>query len=68
MSYKEKIVDTETGEETWRDYSAAEIKAVQKAEAEAAARIVELREKEAARKAILEKLGISEDEAAVLLG
>lgn len=66
--YKEKIVNLETGEETWRDYSAAEIAEVEKAQAEAAARIAELAEKDAARQALLTKLGITEEEARLLLG
>ena len=38
-----------------------------KAQAEAAARITEQAEKDAARKAIFDKLGLSEDEAKLLL-
>lgn len=66
--YKEKIVDFSTGEEIWRDYTPAEIAGVEKAQAEAAARIAELAEKETARRAILEKLGLTEEEAKLLLG
>ena len=66
--YKEKIVDIETGEETWRDYTPAEIAEVEKAQAEAAARAAQIAQKEIARKAIFEKLGLTEEEAAVLLG
>ena len=65
--YKEKIVNVETGEETWRDYTAAEIAEVEAAQAEAAAKATELAEKEAARKAIFDKLGITEEEAKLLL-
>lgn len=65
--YKEKIVNIETGEETWRDYTAAEIADIEKAQAEAATRAAEQAEKEAARKAIFDKLGITEDEAKLLL-
>lgn len=65
--YKEKIIDINTGEETWRDYTPAEIAEVEKAQAEAAARIAEQAEKDAARKAIFDKLGLSEEEAKLLL-
>lgn len=65
--YKEKIVDIETGEETLREFTAEEIAEVEKAQAEAAARIAEQAAKDAARKAIFEKLGITEEEAKLLL-
>lgn len=66
-SYGEKIIDAITGKETWRDYTLAEIAEVEKAQAEAAARIAKAAEKEAARKAIFDKLGITEEEAKLLL-
>lgn len=66
--YKEKIVNLEIGEETWRDYSAAEIAEVEKAQAEAAALAVEQEKTVAARAVLLDKLGITEDEARLLLG
>lgn len=65
--YKEKIINLETGEETWRDYTPAEIAEVEKAQAEAAAKAAEQAEKDAARKAIFDKLGLSEEEAKLLL-
>ena len=68
MTYKEKIVNLETGEETWRDYTPEEVASVEAAQAEAAARIAEQAEKDAARKAILDKLGLTEEEARLLLG
>jgi urease accessory protein UreE len=73
--YKEKIVDAITGEESWRDYTAEEIAEVEafnaelqkerlKAEtAEAAKAAAKLAEKAA----LLTKLGITEDEAKLLL-
>ena len=64
--YKEKIINLETGEETWRDYTEAEIAEVEKAQAEAAGRIAEQAKKEAVRQAIFDKLGITEDEAKLL--
>lgn len=70
--YKEKIINLETGEETWRDYTPAEIAEVEKAQAEAAARAAELAEKAteaaAAKAALLAKLGITEEEVKLLLG
>lgn len=64
--YKEKIVNVATGEETWRDYTEAEIAEVKEAQSKAAARIAEQTEKEIARKAIFDKLGITEEEAKLL--
>lgn len=66
--YQEKIVNIETDEITFRDYSADEIAQVEKAKADAEAALNEANKKEAAKKAILEKLGLTEEEAAVLLG
>jgi hypothetical protein len=65
--YKEKIVDALTGEETWRDYTEAEIAEVEAAQALAEKKQLEAEEKEAARKVLLTKLGISNDEAKLLL-
>lgn len=69
--YKEKIIDVTTGEETWRDYTPAEIAEVEKAQAEAE-KLKQERQKEeaessAAKSALLAKLGITEDEAKLLL-
>jgi len=66
--YKEKIVNVQTGEETWRDYTADEIAAVEAAQAEVAQRQAEAEAKEAARQAVLTKLGLTAEEAQVLLG
>lgn len=68
MVLKEKIVNIETGEETWRDYTPEEMAAVETAKAIAEAYLAEAQAKEAARKAVLEKLGLTADEAAALLG
>jgi acyl-CoA reductase-like NAD-dependent aldehyde dehydrogenase len=70
--YQEKIIDITTGEETIRPYTPEEVAEVEAAieatrleqEAKAAAQS----EKETARQAILERLGITEDEAKLLLG
>lgn len=66
--YKEKIINLETGEETWRDYTPAEIAEVEKAQAEAVAIAAKEAEAAAARAALLAKLGITEEEAKLLLG
>ena len=66
--YREKIINLETGEETWRDYTPAEIAEVEQAQAKVAERIAAAAEKDSARKALLDKLGITEDEAKLLLG
>jgi hypothetical protein len=66
--YKEKIVNIETGEETWRDYTDAEIAKVEAAQEEAAQRQAEAEVKEAARQAVLTKLGLTDEEAQALLG
>ena len=66
--YREKIVNIDTGEEIWRDYDAEEILAVEKAQAEIAARIAQQTKNNLARKILFEKLGITEEEAELLLG
>lgn len=65
--YKEKIVNINTGEETWRNYTPTEIAEVEKTRIEITNRIAELAAKDAARKAIFDKLGITEEEAKLLL-
>jgi hypothetical protein len=65
--YKEKIVNVLSGKETWRDYTAEEIAEVEKAQAEAKAE-AEAEAKAASDKAaLLDRLGITEDEAKLLL-
>jgi hypothetical protein len=64
--YKEKIVDFETGQETWRDYTAEEIAAVEAAQAEGLAKAEEAAEKEAAREAVLTKLGLTAEDISAL--
>jgi hypothetical protein len=72
MTYVEKIVNVITGEETIRPFTADEIAAVEaeqaKAKAEDDARAQEQATKNAARQAVLDKLGLSADEIAALLG
>ena len=71
-NYFEKIVDVLTGEETIRPYTAAEVKAVEaikaQRDAEQAERDAEQASKDATRQAILDKLGLTADEVAALLG
>lgn len=63
-----KIVDVATGEEIVRDATNAEITQMAKDKAEFDAKKVELETKEAARQAILDRLGLTADEAKLLLG
>lgn len=65
--YKEKIVNVATGEETWRNYTSEEIAKVEAAQAEAAQRQAEAETRAAQRAALLDKLGITEEEAKLLL-
>lgn len=65
--YQEKIVDAITGEIIFRPYTDGEIAEVEAAQAEAAVLVAQLAEKEVARKTLLSKLGITEEEAALLL-
>ena len=66
--YKEKIVDATTGEETWRDYTEAEIAEVEAAKAEAEIQRLAQEAKATAKAALLDKLGITAEEAQLLLG
>lgn len=65
--YTEKIVNVETGEETFREYTAEEIAAVESAKAAAAFQLSESETKIATRNALLARLGITDDEAKLLL-
>ena len=67
--YKEKIINLQTGEETWRDYTPEEIVQAEKAQEEARLRIQAIEEKEAKRQSALAKLaalGLTEEEIAAL--
>lgn len=66
--YKEKIFNVVTGEETWRDYTPEEIAEVERAQADAAEEVAKAAQAAAARQALLAKLGITEEEAQLLLG
>lgn len=67
--YKEKIVNVETGEETWRDLTPEELSEIAKAQEEAAIEI-EKAQKAAEAKAIaeakLEALGLTSDDLKAL--
>ena len=65
--YKEHIINLQTGEETYRDYTDAEIAQVEAAQAKAAERAAEAEAKATQKSALLDKLGITEDEAKLLL-
>ena len=66
--YYHKSVNTITGEETMTELSAAEIKVVEANIAKAKAEDDALKVKQEARLAVLERLGLTADEAALLLG
>ena len=63
-----KIVDLTNGEEIVRDANADEIAQMEIDAANALARKTEAEAKEAARQVILDKLGLTADEAQLLLG
>ena len=54
--YKEKIIDVETGEVTWRNYSKEEVAEVEAAQAVALAKTEEQAERTAAKDAAIAKL------------
>ena len=56
MEYKEKIVNLETGEETWRHFTDAEIAEVEAAQEEALAKAEAESEAQAKRSVALAKL------------
>lgn len=63
-----KIHNVETGEEFEREMTPAELEQYEKEVAQSIAEQAAKEEKAAKRTALLEKLGISEEEAKVLLG
>jgi len=68
MTYIEKIIDVTTGEETIRNYSAKEIAEVEANIAKATIATEEIAQKATDKAALLAKLGITEEEASLLLG
>jgi hypothetical protein len=67
MTYIEKIYDAVTGQVTEREYTAAEIAEVEANAAREAQRLAEAEAKAVEKAALLAKLGITEDEAKLLL-
>lgn len=65
--YCEKIVDVKTGKETIREYTAEETAEVEAAQAQAAALVKEAAALKKARTAVLEKLGLTDEEVKVLI-
>jgi hypothetical protein len=65
--YFEKIINVETGEETIRPYTKEEIAKMEQATAEHVAKAAADNAKEAEKTALLAKLGITDDEAKLLL-
>jgi len=63
-----KVVNVTTGEEIVRDATADEIAQIEINAANAAARKAEAEAKAAQRQAILDRLGLSQEEANILLG
>ena len=63
-----KIVDVSTGEEIVRDATTAEIKQIEAKEAKTLIEKAEAEAKKAERQAILDRLGLTADEAKLLLG
>jgi hypothetical protein len=72
MILREKIVNAETGEETFRDFSDEEIKVYEAEKLLKEKKLADLEAKQAAkaekRGAILDRLGLTDEEAAILLG
>lgn len=62
-----KIINVETGEEIEREMNAAEIAQINADKEEFLARQAEIAAKEAARQALFDKLGITAEEAKLLL-
>jgi len=66
-TYQEMIVNIETGETTFRDFTKTEITEVEKAKLELAKEIAVADKAESDKAILLIKLGISTDEAKLLL-
>lgn len=70
-NYQEKIIDLQTGETTYRDYTPEEIAQAEAAKAALEVEATARAEKEAARAAALakfEELGFTADEVKLVLG
>jgi predicted flap endonuclease-1-like 5' DNA nuclease len=66
--YQVKEFNCETGEETVRDATAEEIAQIELDAANAKAKQLEAEAKEAARQAILDRIGLTADELKTILG
>ena len=66
MAYFETIYDITTGETTTRNYTPEEVAEIEAAQAEAAAELAAYEAHKLARQAVLEKLGLTADEIALL--
>jgi hypothetical protein len=66
--YKEKIVNAITGEVTWRDYSEQEVSKIKKNLEDIAEEKTAAEAKATARQAVLDRLGLTAEEAQLLLG
>lgn len=65
--YREKIVNVQTGEITWRDYTDEEIARVEEELANSKLIAQAQAQKAEAKIALLDRLGITEEEAKLLL-
>jgi len=65
--YKHKIVNTNTGEETLVPLSDAEVKVIEANIAQAKVEAIEAEAKATQKAALLDRLGITQDEAKLLL-
>jgi len=68
MTYIERIIDVETNEIVERPYTAKEVAEVEKAITEGETKALAEAQKSVDKAALLTKLGITEDEARLLLG
>lgn len=66
--YQEKILDITTGEEIFRPYTKEEVAEVEANQAAEASKLEAETQRATAKAALLERLGITADEAALLLG
>jgi hypothetical protein len=68
MKYLEEIVNCETGESVIQEVSPERLAEIESAKIRNEALLNEIKEAEAKRQAVLDKLGLTADEAAALLG
>jgi ParB-like chromosome segregation protein Spo0J len=63
-----KLVNAETGEEVTREMNAEELKQLELDKAAEQAEVTAIADKATAKQTLLDKLGITQEEAALLLG